>query len=66
MNVSKKRVVKEIIKRVGINGLIAIKAHIATDERNFYKVCQTNTFEYTVRNIIFAFLQSYKDFAQYQ
>jgi len=60
------KVIKEIIKQVGINGLIAIKNDLKRcDNTNIYKTRISDSLGYTTQNLIFHHMVMVKDFAQY-
>ena len=61
-----KNSVKLIIKKVGINGLIAIKNDLKrSGSSNIYTHLKRDNLGFTVQNLIFHHLIMVKDFAQY-
>lgn len=62
-----KKAIKLIIKEVGINGLIAIKADYIRSGggANFYNYIKRYNNEFTVYSCIYCHLTMIKDFAQY-
>lgn len=62
-----KTVIKDIIKQVGINGLIAIKSdRQRSGNTPIYWVCKQNGLDFTAQNLIFNHLIMVKPHAQYQ
>lgn len=62
-----KKAILLIIKEVGINGLIAIKADYfrSTSGVSFYSYIKRYNNEFTVHSCIYCHLTMIKDFAQY-
>lgn len=61
----KKKILKEIIKTVGLNGLIGIKAQFESENRSFYKtLTNVSGLGFTAQNLIFHYRVMIKDYAQ--
>ena len=60
----RKKVIMQIVKQVGINGLIGIKLQLKKEERNFYTSINGDSLGFTAQNIIFHNRIMIKDFAQ--
>lgn len=59
-----KKVITQILKQVGINGLIGIKLQLKKEDRNFYSLIKSDSLGFTAQNLIFHHRIVVKDFAQ--